>query len=65
MIITTHKGFKFRLYPTKEQISYFNQTFGAVRWMWDTMLHDIIEYYKQNNKTLKIHLLNIKRKMIG
>lgn len=53
MIITTHKGFKFRLYPTEEQISYFNQTFGAVRWMWNTMLHDKIEYYKQNNKTLK------------
>lgn len=47
-----NKGFKFRIYPTTKQKEFFNQMFGACRWMWNHMLADKISYYEQTGKTL-------------
>jgi len=49
----TLKAFRFRIYPTEEQKLYFAKTFGCVRFIYNTMLYDKIEYYKTNNEMLK------------
>lgn len=46
------KAYKFRLYPNKEQEIYFSKCFGSVRFIYNKMLSDKIEYYKKNNKML-------------
>ena len=46
------KAYKYRLYPTKEQEIYFSKCFGCVRFIYNKMLNDKIEYYKNNNKML-------------
>lgn len=46
------KAYKFRLYPNKEQEIYFSKCFGSVRFIYNKMLNDKIEYYKKNNKML-------------
>ena len=46
------KAYKFRLYPNKEQEIYFSKCFGSVRFIYNKMLNDKIEYYKKNNKIL-------------
>lgn len=39
------KGYKFRLYPNKEQQIYFQKCFGCCRFLWNHMLADKIAYY--------------------
>lgn len=46
------KAYKYRLYPTKEQEIYFSKCFGCVRFIYNKMLNDKIEYYKNNNEML-------------
>ena len=48
-----HKSYKFRLYPTEEQMVLFEKTFGCSRFIWNQMLADKIAYYKETGKTLK------------
>ena len=43
------KGYKFRLYPNKEQQIYFAKCFGCTRFIYNKMLSDKIEYYKGGN----------------
>ena len=53
MAILRHKSYKFRLYPTKEQKVLFSKTFGCSRFIWNQMLADKIQYYKETGQTLK------------
>ena len=46
------KAYKYRLYPNKEQEIYFAKTFGCVRFIYNKMLSDKIDYYKENKKKL-------------
>ena len=46
------KAYKYRLYPNKEQKIYFSKCFGSVRFIYNKMLNDKIEYYKETNKML-------------
>lgn len=46
------KAYKFRLYPNKEQIEYFSKCFGCVRFIYNRMLSDKIDYYKETKKML-------------
>ena len=48
-----HKSYKFRLYPTEKQMVLFEKTFGCVRFIWNQMLADKIQYYKDTGQTLK------------
>lgn len=41
------KAYKFRLYPNKEQAIFFAKTFGCVRKVYNLMLNDRIEGYKE------------------
>lgn len=52
MRVKTNKGFQYRIYPTIEQQNYFNQMFGACRWIWNHMLENKISYYEQEKKSL-------------
>ena len=47
-----NKAYKFRLYPNKEQEILFNKTFGCVRFIFNKMLGDKIEYYKETKEKL-------------
>lgn len=46
----TYKGYKFRIYPTKEQKEFIEKTFGCCRWYWNQALTDNIKYYEENGK---------------
>lgn len=53
--LTVHrviKGYKFRLYPNKEQQTYFQKCFGCCRFLWNHMLADKIAYYEEHKKSL-------------
>lgn len=51
--MTLLRAYKFRIYPTKEQKEYLSKVFGCVRFIYNKMLNDKIEYYKQTEKMLK------------
>lgn len=44
-----NKAYKFRIYPNKDQQILINKTFGCCRKVWNLMLNDKIENYKQTN----------------
>ena len=46
------KAYKFRLYPNKEQQEYFAKVFGCVRFIYNKMLEDRINYYKETGQML-------------
>lgn len=46
------KAYKFRLYPNKEQEIYFGKTFGCTRFIYNRMLSDKINYYKETKQKL-------------
>lgn len=46
------KAYKYRIYPNNEQKEYFAKAFGCVRFIYNKMLNDKIEYYKKNSKML-------------
>jgi len=45
-------AYKYRLYPNKEQQEYFARTFGCVRFIYNRMLSDKINYYKETKQKL-------------
>lgn len=47
-----NKAYKFRIYPDKEQCVMFAKTFGCVRFIYNRMLSDKIEHYKQTKEKL-------------
>ncbi len=52
-VILLLKAYKYRIYPTKEQEEYFAKVFGCVRFIYNKMLYDKIEHYKQTGEILK------------
>src|SRR5690606_9083559 len=46
------RAYKFRLYPNKEQKEYFAKCFGCVRFIYNKMLADKINYYKETGLML-------------
>lgn len=47
------KAYKYRIFPNKEQKEYFAKAFGCTRFIYNKMLYDKIEYYKETGKILK------------
>lgn len=45
-------AYKYRLYPNKEQQVYFAKCFGCVRFIYNRMLSDKIDYYKETRQKL-------------
>lgn len=46
------KGFKYRIYPTKEQEIQINKTLGCCRFVYNQLLAKKIEIYKNENKSI-------------
>lgn len=46
------KAYKYRLCPNKEQQEYFTKCFGCVRFIYNRMLSDKIEYYQKTKQKL-------------
>ena len=49
-----NEGYKMRIYPNREQRIKFAKTFGCVRFVYNRMLGEKIEYYKENKKMLSV-----------
>jgi putative transposase len=49
-ILLVHKGFKFRIYPNKEQESLLAQQAGNTRFVWNKLLESNIKTYKETEK---------------
>lgn len=47
-----NKAYKFRIYPDAEQKVLFARTFGCVRFIYNRMLEDKINYYQQTKQKL-------------
>ncbi|MBP2280804.1 putative transposase [Psychrobacter sp. PL19] len=47
------KAHKIRLYPTEDQQIFFAKSFGCTRFIWNKMLSDKIEHYKESKTELK------------
>ena len=47
-----NKAYKFRIYPNETQRILFAKTFGCVRFIYNKMLEDKIEYYNQTKEKL-------------
>lgn len=45
-------AYKYRLYPNKEQQEYFAKCFGCVRFIYNRMLSDKIDYYTETKQRL-------------
>ena len=52
--MSTHilKAYKIRLYPTDEQQVFFAKSFGCARFIWNRMLADKIEHYRETKMSL-------------
>lgn len=48
-----NKAIKYRIYPNREQEVLFQKTFGCCRKVWNLMLEDKINYYKETKKSLQ------------
>ncbi len=46
------KGYKYRIYPTKEQEIQFSKTFGSCRFVYNQLLAKKIKLYKEEQKSL-------------
>ena len=49
---TTIKGYKYRLYPTQEQEIQLAKTFGSCRFVYNQLLANRIELYKEEQKSI-------------
>jgi putative transposase len=49
---TVIKGYKYRIYPTKEQEVQLAKTFGCCRFVFNQILAKKIEFYKEEKKSL-------------
>ncbi|KDR96653.1 putative transposase [Peptoclostridium litorale DSM 5388] len=47
------KAYKYRLYPNREQQEFFAKCFGCARFIYNKMLSDRIDHYKETGKSLK------------
>ena len=47
------KAYKYKLYPNLEQREYLVKIFGCTRFIYNKMLADKIEYYKETGEMLK------------
>jgi putative transposase len=47
-----YKSYKYRIYPNKKQIEIIEKTFGCVRFIYNKMLSDKIDYYNKTKQKL-------------
>ena len=57
------KAYKYRIYPNLEQKEYLAKTFDCSRFIYNKMLADKIEYYKETGEMLKNTPAQYKKEM--
>ena len=50
----SHIAYKYRVYPSAEQAELFHKTFGCCRKVWNLMLSDKVESYKEIGKFVSV-----------
>lgn len=50
-----NKAYKFRLYPTNEQKTLINKTFGCTRLVYNYYLNKKQELYENENKSISVY----------
>lgn len=55
MIIITRKSFKYRIYPTKSQISNLENQFSMCRHLYNQALNERKESYEKEQKSVSYH----------
>ena len=45
-------AYKYRIYPNAEQEAFFVRTFGCCRKVWNLMLSDKVEHYREHKEML-------------
>lgn len=63
--MAVNKAYRYRLYPTTEQKIMFTKTFGCVRFIYNKMLGDRLDYYKETGKNHAKHLHSIRKNFLG
>ena len=48
-----NKAIKIRIYPTDEQKTLIEKTFGCCRWVWNAMLSERKEAYEKEGKSVQ------------
>lgn len=51
-VMIVNKAYRYRIYPTTAQKMMFAKTFGCVRFIYNKMLSDRIDYYKETGQKL-------------
>ena len=51
-VMIVNKAYRYRIYPTTAQKTMFAKTFGCVRFIYNKMLSDRIDYYKETGQKL-------------
>ena len=59
------RRFQYRLYPTREQEIMLAQTFGCVRFIYNIMLADRLEHYKETGERLNNTPAQYKKDSLG
>ena len=52
-LMVINRAYKIRLYPTRQQISFFNKTFGCCRSVYNTLLYDRNKFVEENINPVK------------
>lgn len=47
------RGYRFRIYPNKQQENFIDQNIGACRFIYNKMLADKVDYYEKEKKSLQ------------
>nr|WP_234399641.1 helix-turn-helix domain-containing protein [Paenibacillus popilliae] len=55
------KAYKYRIYPNNEQKLFFAKTFGCVRFVYNKMLADRIDSYKESHEKRKAPITETKQ----
>ena len=51
-----NKGYKYRLHPNEEQEELINKIIGSCRFIYNQILGKAIDYYKENEKSMKLSI---------
>ena len=49
MLVTLHKGYKFKIKPNKEQKEFFLKSFGCSRKIYNLYVEELYEYLENSN----------------
>jgi transposase len=58
------RAYRFRIYPTRAQATLLAKTFGCKRFVWNAMLAERVDYYREQGAPSNHSILGLKLKSI-